>query len=104
MSAFDGDPVDGPGDDIVFDFMVGVFGNEDVGAVVLVEALGAAGEVDGVADDGVVEAGLAADVADDDFTGVNAAAGEEEGSTLGFPLFAEGGQAPLVEESGFTGR
>ena len=64
------------GDQARADAFVGVAGQEDAGAEVFVQALHAGGEVDVLAEGGVIHAGGAAEIADVGLAGVQADAGD----------------------------
>src|SRR5438128_2673289 len=75
--ALDRDIVQRAGDYGRLDLLIDALADQDFRAVILVEALQPAGQVDGVAHDRVVEPGRAADVAHHYLAHVNADAGEQ---------------------------
>lgn len=83
----------------------GEVADDDVGGVFGTpgERLEAGGEVHAVADDGVVEAAVGADVAGDDGGGVDADAEGERGAAFGGKLAVEGGEGFAHAEGGAHG-
>ena len=77
------------GAEAVLDGGVGGPAHEDVGAQVFGGGFESSGEVDGVADGGVVHTLGGADVSDDGVSGVDADADADGVSALGVPLLAE---------------
>src|SRR3989304_3781972 len=74
---------------MVFHQIMGALTDDDMRPVILVNALEAARRIDGVPDDGVVQAVRTSHVAHNDLAGVQADAVGEKRLSLGLPLLPE---------------
>src|SRR3990170_6057660 len=88
---------------MVFHQIMGALTDDDMRPVILVNALEAARRIDGVPDDGVVQAVRTSHVAHNDLAGVQADAVGEKRLSLGLPLLPEHDE-PLLTEEGRTAR
>src|SRR5947207_2255047 len=95
-SSLDRDMIDRTGHDIRGGCLVGRLTDQDVCAISVVQPFEPVRHIHRIADDRVIEAGVAADIADDDFTGVQADSCPEGQLAGCLPALVEYPECPLA--------
>ena len=93
LFSFDADQVDGAGEIRFFEMLISIFTDEKLAAIEFIGGFESSGEVDAIADDGVIHAFEGADIAGDDFAGVDADADFEGFESFACAVFVEFGEA-----------